>query len=139
MLFGGFLHNVDPKGRVFIPSRFRADLGNRFYVYASFDGCIRGYNEQGWADFMEKLSRLPINANQIQREICQSTAELEMDVQGRVLLPEELRKHADITEKAQIIGMGEWLEFWNPGQSESLKSAMTNEEIMSHLASVGIR
>ncbi|MCL2486098.1 MAG: division/cell wall cluster transcriptional repressor MraZ [Oscillospiraceae bacterium] len=139
MLFGGFLHNVDIKGRVFIPARFRPVLGARFYVCANHDGCIRGYNEQGWAEFMEKLSRLTIEANQILRKIYGSTTELEMDQQGRVLLPEELRAHAKITDKTKIIGMGGWMEFWNPETADSLKSALSDEEMMSHLASVGIR
>ena len=139
MLIGGAVHNVDPKGRVFIPSKFRMDLGSRFYACKWFDGCIRGYNEKEWLNFMDKIAKLPITANQVQREICQSTAELDMDVQGRVMLPEDLRRHAGITTDTKIIGMGEWVEFWNPATASGLGEGITAEQSVEHLAAVGIR
>ena len=139
MLIGGFLQNVDIKGRVFIPSRFRSDLGSRFYVHASFDGCVRAYSEKAWEEFMEKLSTLPIDANQIMRDICESAAAVDMDAQGRVVINEDLRRHSGIENQVKIIGMVGWVEFWEPGRAEKQKASIDREETLQRLAALGIR
>ena len=139
MLIGGFLQNVDIKGRIFVPSKFRADLGQRFYVYSSFDGCVRAYSEKEWQQFLLKLDSLPIDANQILRDICDSACEVETDTQGRAVIPEEVRRHANIDGQVKIIGMVHWIEFWNPDVAANQKSTSDKDETIRQLAAVGIR
>jgi len=127
MLIGSFLHNVDTKGRVFIPAKFRLDLGSHFYVYRSHDGCIRAYGEAEWKLVLDKLKNSTVKSNQLRRRILSSTVEVDMDSQGRVLIPEELRKFALIVDKVKIVGMADWVEFWNPDKFDLL-DRMENEE-----------
>lgn len=138
MLVGSSLHNVDVKGRVFIPSKFRLDLGSHFYVYSNFDGCVRGYNEREWAKLVEQLSQLPIEANQVKRLIFSSAVEVDMDSQGRILLPEELRSHAMIVDKTKIIGMNTWVEFWCPERAEQLENSITPQSAIEYLGAIGV-
>lgn len=136
MLVGSYLHNVDAKGRVFIPAKFRLDLGSRFYVYRSHDGCVRAYSEEEWSAVIEKLKNSTVKSNQVRRRILSTTVEVEMDTQGRVLIPEELRSFAMIIEKVRIVGMAEWVEFWNPEKFDRVMNEDDEEadiELMDQL------
>ncbi len=138
MLIGSYLHNVDAKGRVFIPAKFRLDLGSHFYIYRSHDGCIRAYAEEEWNEVLEKLRHSTVKSNQLRRRILSSTVEVEMDTQGRVLIPEELRRAALIIDKVKIVGMAGWVEFWNPEKFDLLDSLEDEEEDIELMHELGM-
>lgn len=138
MLVGNFLHNIDAKGRVFIPAKFRLDLGSHFYIYRSHDGCIRAYGESEWNVVLEKLKSSTVKSNKLRRRILSSTVEVEMDTQGRILIPEELRKYALIIDKVRIVGMADWVEFWNPEKFEIIESQDDEEEDIELMHELGM-
>lgn len=138
MLVGKFQHSIDAKGRIFIPAKYRADLGTRFFVNRGQDGCIRAYNEDEWEKVMAKISASTAKSNLLRRKLCASTSEVEMDAQGRLLLPEELRVHAQITDSAYVVGMGDWVEFWNPDVFNQMMEEAFREEDIELMDELGI-
>lgn len=135
MLVGRALHNVDAKGRVFIPAKYRSLLGEKLYMLGGIGGCIRAYSEPEFRKFMEKIDELKAGRIKLRRKITSQVCDVEIDSQGRVLLPEDLRNMAEITDKTMIAGMSEFLEFWNPDRfaeviaSEDDEEEFTEEEI----------
>ena len=105
MLMGEFQHNIDPKGRVTMPSRFREDLGDAFYVTKGLDGCLFVLSSAQWDKLTEKMGQLPISkARSLQRFFFSGAFYTEVDKQGRILIPPPLREYAGLTKEATILG-----------------------------------
>ena len=86
MLTGEYQHNMDLKGRVTVPSKFREDLGDTFYVCKGLDGCLFLLSRQQWDKLVEKVSAIPLAQGKgIQRYFFSGAAEVEPDKQGRIL------------------------------------------------------
>ncbi len=121
MFVGSFTHNVDTKGRVFVPSKLRQGLGQSFHICRSMDTrCIRIYNNAEWDKVMEKLLESEEVTNEAIRRFSFFSSEVEMDAQGRIMIPEVLRKFARISDKAYIVGMLGWVEIWEPSEFASV-------------------
>ncbi len=116
MFFGEYQHNVDKKGRAFIPSKFREELGETFMICRSIDSrpCLRVYSAEQWAALDEKLRALPARAGDFKRKIYSSATSLECDSQGRILIPLKLRDFAKLESEAYFIGMSDFFEIWRP-------------------------
>ncbi len=138
MLVGSFLHSVDAKGRVVIPAKHRIELGQSFYINLSHDGCIRAYSEQEWNRVVERLVQSTAKTNPLKRRIFSSTVEIELDVQGRILLPEELRTKAMISDKVRIVGMARWAEFWNPELFDTINEQCKADDEVAFLDEMGL-
>lgn len=139
MLVGTFVHTVDVKGRIFIPARFRLVLGTHFYLCKSFDGCIRAYCEEEWKKLVALISQLSIQGNKFKRLVLGSAVEVDADAQGRILLPEELRTEAMITDRCKIVGMESWAEFWCPERVDEVNDSIDLEEAIAALAEIGFK
>lgn len=116
MLFGGYQHNIDKKGRLAIPSKFREDLGETFMVCRGIYGkrCLCIYPMKEWNALVEKIGNLPNSkSSAVKRFLYDGAFDVEFDVQGRILIPASLREYAALEGKAHIIGMGTNLEIWN--------------------------
>lgn len=115
-LKGEYNHSVDAKGRMIVPSKLRERLGVSFVVTKGMDGCLHAYPSDEWEAFEEKLSKLPTanaQARQFVRFFMGSADDVEMDNQGRILLPPALRKFAEIVKDVTIVGMGDHAEIWS--------------------------
>ena len=127
MFFGQHKHSVDKKGRVFVPAKYREELGQEFMLSRSPDGkrCLCVYPIGEWQKIDEKLKSLPaVQAGKLVR-FMYSGAELSTcDSQGRVLIPQNLREYADLKGDAAIIGMSSKLEIWD---SEAFKAEQAEE------------
>lgn len=136
---GLFNHSVDAKGRVFIPAKFRPDLGTRFTLFkCPTDTCLRAYNEENWKKYKKKLAKIKDKNNRLRRLIFSSSYEVETDSQGRILIPADLLEESHIRDKAVIIGMDRWVEIWDPAEHRSAMDPDDNEtlsEIMTSLDS----
>lgn len=113
---GEFNHNVDAKGRVIVPSKFRDKLGDAFVVTKGFDKCLSVYDMENWAGVQEKLAAMPMlteDSRTIRRMMVGSATEAECDKQGRVLLPAPLREYAGITKDVVLIGNIDHIEIWS--------------------------
>ena len=88
MLTGEYQYTLDPKGRLNFPARLREELGERFVVTKGLDGCLFVYGMEEWQRILEKLKELPLSsARHLQRFLASGAAEVELDKQGRILLP----------------------------------------------------
>ena len=116
MFLGEYRHNIDPKGRLIIPSKFRELLGEQFVITKGLDGCLFVYPLDGWHELEDKLKSLPLtqrDARAFARIFFSGASEGELDKQGRVLLPPNLRTYAHITKETMIIGVGTRFEIWD--------------------------
>lgn len=116
MLLGEYQHNIDTKGRLIIPAKFRGNLGGRFIVTRGLDGCLFGYPMEEWNRLVEKLSQLPLakkEARMFTRFFYSAATECELDKQGRINIPESLRTHAELKKECCIIGVSNRFEIWS--------------------------
>jgi len=114
---GEYRHTVDEKGRIAVPAKFRAQLGAGAVVSRWLDACLAIHTTQGWDSLAAKVAALPItdqNARRFQRLILAGAAEVELDRQGRVLLPAYLREHIDLGTEAVVVGSRDHAEIWVP-------------------------
>lgn len=116
MFAGEYQHSLDEKGRVTIPARLRYELGDRFIITRGLDQCLFAYPLSEWAKVEEKLKNLPFTRKDnraFTRLFFSGAAEVEMDRQGRVLIPQNLREHALIEKEVMIIGVSNRVEVWS--------------------------
>lgn len=115
VFMGEYGHNIDRKGRLIMPAKFREELGERVVVTRGLDGCLYAYTSSQWEKVYEGLSKLPTtnkNARWYQRMVLSKAAECEMDSQGRILIPSSLTSLAKLEKECLIIGMANHLEIW---------------------------
>ena len=131
MFFGEYQHNVDKKGRAFIPSKFRDELGESFIMCRSIDSrpCLRIYSTEQWQVLDEKLRALPAKASDFKRKIYSSATTLECDAQGRILIPAKLREFAQLHGEACFIGMSDFFEVWSPENWTADDTACTEDRM----------
>ena len=116
MLMGEFQHNLDAKGRLFMPVKLREALGTKFVLTKGLDGCLFVYDLEQWRLLEAKLNSLPMTrkgARDFNRFFFGGAAEGEGDKQGRVLLPVNLREFAGLDKNAVIVGVGNRAEIWD--------------------------
>ncbi|MDF0479422.1 division/cell wall cluster transcriptional repressor MraZ [Vagococcus sp. PNs007] len=125
MFMGEFKHNIDPKGRLIMPSKFREELGEKFVVTRGMDGCLFGYPQDEWVQFQEKIQQMPIGrkeARTFTRFFYSAATECELDKQGRINLPQTLRAHGDLEKECVIIGVANRIEIWAQEKWEEFSS-----------------
>jgi MraZ protein len=116
---GEATHTVDEKGRIAIPARHRGQFRDGVFVARGMDTCLAVHTRTGWEAIIAKIAGLPMTdpaGRMLERRLFGGAAELKLDSQGRVLLPENLRKFAGINDEACVIGVGKRLEIWEPGR-----------------------
>lgn len=113
---GEYHHNLDAKGRLIIPAKFRDQLGTEFTVTRSLDGCLAMYAAKEWEILEEKLNALPMTnekARGLKRFLLGSASTCEIDKQGRILIPPVLRDKANLDKDITLLGVGDHIEIWN--------------------------
>ena len=115
MFMGEYHHNVDPKGRLIVPSKFRDGLGQNFVITKGLDNCLFVYPMEEWLVIEKKLKNLPFtksDARAFVRFFFSGANECELDKQGRILLPSNLREYAKFDKDVVIIGVSSRIEIW---------------------------
>jgi len=138
---GEYNHTLDAKGRVIVPAKFRELLGESFIVCKGIDRCLVVYAMDEWEKFVEnlnKLSNLNKNARDLKRFFMAGATEVECDRQGRILLPETLRKHANLESNIVFSGMGDKAEIWSKESWDAVSTIDDMESIAETLDSMGI-
>ena len=116
MLIGTYQHSLDAKGRLFIPAKLRDDLGESFVITRGTSGCLFGMSKDQWETLAQQLATRPLgdpSSQRAVRQIASMAGEVELDRQGRVLLPAPLRKMAGLTKETVIIGAINRIEIWD--------------------------
>ncbi|MCK5430504.1 MAG: division/cell wall cluster transcriptional repressor MraZ [Anaerolineales bacterium] len=116
MFFGEYEYTIDQKGRVTIPPKFRAAFKGGIVLLRSYDKCITARTVAEWGRMAEQLSRLPVTQSKtrrLNRATFSSAFSLDLDGQGRVVLPATLRQYAGVTNDVVIAGVRDCLEIWS--------------------------
>lgn len=137
---GNYTHNIDPKGRVTIPAAYREALGERFTIGLNNDfSAIALYPVEKWQDMSERLDRIPdsdVRGMAYVRLIkAFSFTEQQLDGQGRVLLPQALRKKAGMEKAIRFVGVGRYLEIWDEDRFAATceQNEFNFEELLSYV------
>lgn len=119
MFMGEFQHTIDAKGRLIIPARFREGLGDKFVLTKGLDGCLFAYPPQEWTALENKMRSLPFtraDARAFVRFFFAGACECEVDKQGRILIPGNLREYAALEKDVVVIGVSSRVEIWSAGR-----------------------
>lgn len=141
MFMSEYNHTIDPKGRLIIPSKFREKLGDEFVVSKGMDGCLFVYANDDWNEFEKKLTSLPLinkDARKFARFFLAGAAEVEVDKQGRILLPAALREFAELTKDVVLVGVGSRIEIWSKEKWEGANEDMDMDEISKTMEGLGL-
>ena len=143
MFIGEYIHNLDSKGRLAVPAKFRALLKSGAVVTRGLDNCLFLYPKKQWVSLAKKLSQLPISqskARAFSRLTLAGAMDVDFDNQGRITLPEYLRKFASLNKKVIIAGLYDRLEIWDEGNWQKYKIGTEREsnEIAETLGELGV-
>ena len=134
MFTGEYRHSVDEKGRIAVPSRFRAQLAGGAVVSRWLDHCVAIHTREGWEALSAKVAGLPITdqpSRLFQRFIFAGAFEVELDRQGRVVLPALLRESAGLEEEAVIVGSRDHAEIWSPARWDEYRRALEDPDSLA--------
>ena len=135
MLMGEFHHNIDDKGRLTLPAKFREELGDNFIITRGLDKCLFVYSNSEWDKISKKLNSLPFtkhDARSFMRFIFSGATAIEFDKQGRINITSPLISHADLKKECVIIGVGDRLEIWSSERWNNFYD--TNKDNLSDIA-----
>lgn len=141
MFMGEYNHTIDAKNRLIIPSRFREALGEEFVVTKGLDGCLFVYDNGEWAAFEEKLKNLPLtnrDARTFVRFFLAGAASVEVDKQGRILVPSVLKEFAGISKDVVLIGVASRIEIWSKERWDGESEYQDMENIAEHMSELGL-
>jgi MraZ protein len=113
---GEYHHNVDTKGRLIVPAKFRDDLGEMFVLTRGLDQCLFGYPLNEWKIIEDKLKGLPMtkkDARAFTRFFFSGATECEIDKQGRINISSPLLNYAKIEKECVILGVSNRIEIWS--------------------------
>ncbi len=143
MFIGEFRHNLDNKGRLAIPAKFRKDLVSGAVVTKGLDDCLFLYPKKDWEVLAQKLTTLPIsqaNSRAFSRLMLSGAVEADLDVQGRILIPDYLRQYANLGKRVVITGLYNRVEIWDEKTwlDYKAKTEKNSSEIAEKLGELGI-
>ncbi len=138
MFLGEFKYNIDAKGRLFIPAKFREALGEKFVVTRGIDRCLSVYPEDEWQKYTDKINALPpAQARRIRRFVYAGASESEVDSHGRTVIPQSLREYAGIDGDVYITGAGSYIEIWSADGWEAERQLESSDEIADLMETLG--
>lgn len=110
---GSYSHSLDAKKRVFIPAKFREELGDVFYITRKFDTYLSIYTSDDWDAYLEKIEKLPESIGaEIQDFILGGAQKCTLDNSGRIIIEDKLLKHAGIVKNVVFVGAGKQIRVW---------------------------
>lgn len=143
MILGEFKHSLDTKGRLAVPAKFREKLGAGAIITRGLDKCLFIFGANEWEGLVQKLVNLPLaqaNSRAFVRLMLSGASDAKVDAQGRILVPDYLRKYAGLKKQAIITGLYNRMEVW--GEEEwgeyKRKTEASSDEIAEKLSELGI-
>jgi len=143
MFIGEYQHTIDEKGRLAIPAKFRNELAKGAVVTRGLDNCLFLYPQKDWEELAQKLAKLPIsqaNTRAFARLMLAGAMDCEIDKQGRIILPDYLRKYGMLKKKVVIAGLYNRLEIWDVEAWEKYKTSTEKRggDIAEALGDLGV-
>ena len=138
MLIGEFHHNIDDKGRIVIPTKYREELGNEFIITRGIEKCLYVYSYPEWEKIVNKLNTLPFtkrDARTFSRSFFSGATVCEFDKNGRINITSPLVSYADLKHECVIIGVNDRLEIWSRDSFQEFMNANSEklDDIAEHL------
>ena len=139
-LLGEYRHVVDAKNRLFIPAKFREELGETFYITRKImEKCLAIYSEAEWQKFSLRLNELPESkVGKIKQFVFSKTAQLTPDSHGRILIPANLLAYASIEKNAVVAGIGDHVQIWNEDAWDAKEAELDLAEMEDLFVSLGL-
>lgn len=143
MFIGEYSHSIDEKGRLAVPVKFRPNLKKGAVITRGLDGCLFIYTAQEWKKLADKLNTLPLaqeKSRAFARLMLAGAMEVTLDSQGRVLVPDYLRKYANVQKQVVITGLYNRLELWDDTAWNTYKTntERSSVDIAEALSSLGV-
>lgn len=143
MFLGEYEHSVDIKGRLAVPAKFRSQLEGGLVVTRGFERCLQVYPMEQWQILSERVSSLSVSAveqRQLRRLLFGNASDMDLDKQGRILLPSNLRSYAGIGDIAVVVGMNTFFEIWSKSDWDAAMEEIdqAGSAIAAHMAEIGI-
>ncbi len=138
-MLGKQKHTIDAKNRIFLPSKFRAELGSELVISKSITGeCIRVYSLENWNKFEEKIRSLPeIESDEEVWWILTNAENIHVDDQGRIAIPQDYREYAHLDKDIISAGRGERMEIWDAKIFEEKQAAVDVSKLREALKRKG--
>jgi MraZ protein len=130
VFLGRYEHTIDAKGRMALPARYRERLADGVVVTRGFDACLLVYPLDQWTPLATRVAGLSISdpdVRALRRLLFADAADLDLDKQGRVLLPASLRDYAALDRDAVVVGMHSFIELWSPEAWSQQRDALDRE------------
>ena len=138
MFLGQYSHTVDAKGRTFVPSKYREELGDAFVITRGTSKCLTVYPMKEWEAFTDRIAALPqAQAAKIRRFVFANASDVSMDSQGRVNIAQNLRDYAEIDKNVVILGLGSYLEIWSEDAWNAENSEESGDDIENLMVELG--
>jgi len=143
MILGEFKHTLDIKGRLAVPAKFREKLGAGAIITRGLDKCLFIFGANEWESLVQKLVNLPLaqaNSRAFVRLMLAGASDAKVDAQGRILVPDYLRKYAGLKKQAVVTGLYNRMEVWDEAewQAYKQKTEASSDEIAEKLGELGI-
>ncbi len=136
---GSYSHSLDAKNRVFIPAKYRDELGDVFYITRKLDTYLSIYTEDDWKAYVEKIEKLPESiASEIQDLIIGGAQKCTLDSNGRVIFEERLLRHARIDKNVVFVGVGRQIRVWAEELWREREEKRDYEKMRAVLAEYGL-
>lgn len=143
MLIGEYIHTIDPKKRLSLPSKFRKELGKKVVITRGLDNCLFVYSINEWKKISDKLAELSIGQSDTRgfnRFILSGAVEAVIDSLGRILVPDFLRDFASLKDKVVFAGVQTRVEIWNEKEWSQYKKKIEQQadSMAEKLGEIGI-
>ncbi len=143
MFIGEYYHNVDDKGRLAVPVKFRKAFARSGVVTRGLDRCLFFYTHDEWTKLAKRLADLPIakaNTRAFARLMLAGAMDVDLDKQGRIIVPDYLRDYAGLKKKVVIAGLYSRLELWDEAVWQDYKknTEKSSGDIAEALGELGV-
>lgn len=130
MFLGTSDHSIDAKGRIVLPAKFREELGDTFYIAKGFDSpCVQVMSTEQFERIIANIKELPADkARALQYAFTATAAEVSPNASGRIMIPQSLRKAAELEDEAVVLGMDTRIEIWNKSKFDEFSGA--NKDVL---------
>lgn len=136
---GRYEHNIDAKGRLFIPARIRDELGGSFHLAPGIDTCLAIYPKTTWDNLTERFAALPMSKTRHMRAFFANAVRCELDSQGRIVIPKTLLEYARLDKETIIVGVENRAEIWDKQRwSAENDDTMTPERMSALMEELGL-
>ena len=116
MLLGQQVVQIGPKNRILVPKKFREELGEELIVAYGYEGALIVFSKKAWEEEVARSISGPLTQKSVREEarfLLSGAEEIELDEQGRFVLPVHLKRYAEIKDEVYFVGLGRWVEIWD--------------------------